>query len=736
MQDAYVQALETWARDGVPARPGAWLTTVARRLALNLLRRAAHARGEAAAAARARRPTSPTTRTDAIPDDRLRLVFTCCHPALAREAQVALTLRLVCGVATPDVAHAFLVSEPTMAARITRAKKKIAAARIPYAVPDGRRAARAGRRGADRHPPALHDRSHGARRRRARARRADRPRARPRADAARAAAGRARGGRAARAAARPRGAPRRRAPTPQGRHGPARRPGPRARGTARCIAEADAPDRRRAARPARPGASRCRRRSRRCTRRRRATTTTDWPQILALYDELLRVWPSPVVALNRAVALVDGRRARRRRWRRSRRSSATAGSPATATCRRRRPTCCTASAATPRPPPPTARRSRSPTTRPSRSSSRAAGVATTAAEAQVATASGRSASATPARSGWSRSIATVPGVVAARGSRGRSRPARPTGRRTRPAARGGCGARAARASRARASPRTGRRARSSRCRSRSARRRRGRRAPGSGRRRGCPRSSGRRRRSCRSPASRPTSASLDVDAVDQARARAEEAGAVEQLDRRDAVLGAALLELARLLVGVDVADEAVLVGVGGDRLQPARRHGADAVRGDADVDAGAPVRPGAQRVDAREVGRRRRGRRSGAGRACGRSRRPSRRGGRRRGAGRSRSPARARRLGDRDRHRVRVLVRRAVGPVVDVVELADRAVAGRGHLGVDAPGRVPHRRRVVRAREPVHRLAPGPEVVGGVRLGRRPLGGAAQVALERVRVAR
>ena len=77
----------------------------------------------------------PTTRRTPIPDDRLRLIFTCCHPALAPEAQVALTLRLVCGVATADIAHAFLVSEPTMAARLTRAKKKIAAARIPYAVP-------------------------------------------------------------------------------------------------------------------------------------------------------------------------------------------------------------------------------------------------------------------------------------------------------------------------------------------------------------------------------------------------------------------------------------------------------------------------------------------------------------------------------------------------------------------------------------------------------------------------
>jgi RNA polymerase sigma-70 factor (ECF subfamily) len=79
---------------------------------------------------------TPFEEPDSIPDDRLRLVFTCCHPALSREAQVALTLRLVCGVATPDIAAAFLVSEPTMAARLTRAKKKIAAAGIPYVVPE------------------------------------------------------------------------------------------------------------------------------------------------------------------------------------------------------------------------------------------------------------------------------------------------------------------------------------------------------------------------------------------------------------------------------------------------------------------------------------------------------------------------------------------------------------------------------------------------------------------------
>jgi RNA polymerase sigma-70 factor (ECF subfamily) len=132
VQDAYVRALEVWRRDGVPERPGAWLTTVARRLALNLLRR----RRTLEAKLPLLLEEPPDEAADVtIPDDRLRLVFTCCHPALAVEAQVALTLRLVCGVATPDVAHAFLVSEPTMAARITRAKKKIAAARIPYAVP-------------------------------------------------------------------------------------------------------------------------------------------------------------------------------------------------------------------------------------------------------------------------------------------------------------------------------------------------------------------------------------------------------------------------------------------------------------------------------------------------------------------------------------------------------------------------------------------------------------------------
>ena len=148
-QDAYVSALETWRRDGIPRSPGAWLTTAARRKALDFHRRAAALRariplliepdgssGPLGNVLASPSPETQLTEMDDIPDDRLRLVFTCCHPALAREAQVALTLRLVCGLTTEQIAHTFLVSEPTMAARVTRAKKKISGARIPYRVPD------------------------------------------------------------------------------------------------------------------------------------------------------------------------------------------------------------------------------------------------------------------------------------------------------------------------------------------------------------------------------------------------------------------------------------------------------------------------------------------------------------------------------------------------------------------------------------------------------------------------
>jgi len=126
-QDAFVQALRTWP-DGIPSNPGGWLTTVARRLALDRLRRETNLW---------RKLPLLVEEPGEIeqPTDPLRLVFTCCHPALARESQVALTLRLICGLTTREVAAVLLISESTAAARITRAKKKIAAAGIPYRIP-------------------------------------------------------------------------------------------------------------------------------------------------------------------------------------------------------------------------------------------------------------------------------------------------------------------------------------------------------------------------------------------------------------------------------------------------------------------------------------------------------------------------------------------------------------------------------------------------------------------------
>jgi len=136
VQDAYAQALSTWGPRGVPANPGAWLTTVARRRAVDLQRREERLRRTLPLLLDDRVVPGPDdAEEEDVPDDRLRLIFTCCHPAIAVEAQVALTLRLLCGLTTAEVARAFLVTEPTMAARITRAKKKIAAARIPYRVP-------------------------------------------------------------------------------------------------------------------------------------------------------------------------------------------------------------------------------------------------------------------------------------------------------------------------------------------------------------------------------------------------------------------------------------------------------------------------------------------------------------------------------------------------------------------------------------------------------------------------
>jgi RNA polymerase sigma factor (sigma-70 family) len=136
VQDAYSRALTIWPENGIPNKPGAWLTTVARRSAIDALRR--RSTHDRVLPRLIERESSPSESVDVEPDitdDRLRLIFTCCHPALAPESQVALTLRLICGLTTGEVAHMFLVQESTMAARITRAKKKIATARVPYRVP-------------------------------------------------------------------------------------------------------------------------------------------------------------------------------------------------------------------------------------------------------------------------------------------------------------------------------------------------------------------------------------------------------------------------------------------------------------------------------------------------------------------------------------------------------------------------------------------------------------------------
>src|SRR4051794_13387234 len=137
-QDAFAAALTDWPVHGIPARPGAWLTTTARRRALNVVRHRSVEHRYLPLLVDEETVPGPDDLVDedaGLTDDRLRLIVTCCHPALDQPAQVALTLRLMCGLSTPDVARAFLVGEATMAARITRAKKKIAVARIPYRVP-------------------------------------------------------------------------------------------------------------------------------------------------------------------------------------------------------------------------------------------------------------------------------------------------------------------------------------------------------------------------------------------------------------------------------------------------------------------------------------------------------------------------------------------------------------------------------------------------------------------------
>ncbi len=372
VQEAYVAALTAWRRDGVPDRPGAWLLTVARRNALNAFQRGRTLRAKlpllvepAGAEGDTGEPAGLDAHADApgaladadaldaaaatIPDDRLRLVFLCCHPALAPEAQAALTLRLVCGVATADVAHLFLVAPATMAARLTRAKQKIAAAGIPFAVPPpARLPERLDAALTVVHLLAASGHTAPSGERLVRDELAERA-----LDLARTLHALLPGERETAGLLALLLVHRARRTT---RVDPAGRlvrleDQDRAQWDRAAIAEADrlivA-----ALRAGPPGRFTLQAAIAALHAQAPSHAETDWPQILQLYDALLRVWPSPVVALNRAVALaaVEGPG---RGWPRSRRSSATAASPATATCRRRRPTCSPASAAMRRPPTPT-----------------------------------------------------------------------------------------------------------------------------------------------------------------------------------------------------------------------------------------------------------------------------------------------------------------------------------------------------------------------------------------------
>jgi RNA polymerase sigma-70 factor (ECF subfamily) len=135
VQQAFVVALERWPDTGVPPNPGGWIVTTARRKAIDRLRRES-SRPDRQAQAALIHHRDQSTEEGPVPDDRLRLIFTCCHPSLRPSAQVALTLRLLCGLTTDEIARSFLVPEPTMAQRLVRAKRKIAATGIPYRVPD------------------------------------------------------------------------------------------------------------------------------------------------------------------------------------------------------------------------------------------------------------------------------------------------------------------------------------------------------------------------------------------------------------------------------------------------------------------------------------------------------------------------------------------------------------------------------------------------------------------------
>ena len=357
-QDALVDALRQWPREGTPRNPGAWLTTVGKRKAVDLFRRNRIARGEVrpaepraaggGAAERRRRVDVDPASSEDIPDDRLRLIFVACHPVLPVAARVALTLRLVGGLTVPEIARAYVVPEPTIAQRIVRAKKTIAKAGVPFEVPSRGGPGRPARHRARGDLPHLQRGLLGHRRRGLAP-----ARALCRGAAARPCPGRPRAGRAG--GPRAGGADGVPVVAPAGPHravGRARPPlGP---GPPHLGPPPHQPGRGRAgARPTRSrdprGPYALQAAIAACHARAFRPEETDWEELVRLYGELARTAPSPIVELNRAVAISmaggTGRRAGAGRpaGRRRRRSTATTSSTACGA------TSSTGSADTPRP---------------------------------------------------------------------------------------------------------------------------------------------------------------------------------------------------------------------------------------------------------------------------------------------------------------------------------------------------------------------------------------------------